>query len=149
MYCCSRILGAVLSQVFLVISLGSLAGCASADLEEKVIKLNEQTEKLEQMAGKRDAENANLSAQVRESLKAQDVKYRADRDQLQGEVNHRLDEINRKLELFRMDIIDAVQKTNGTLLKGVDTRFDSLDVVIGTILLRIEELEKRPPPSKK
>jgi predicted nucleic acid-binding Zn-ribbon protein len=126
-----------------------LAGCASGDLEQRVAMLKEQTAQLEQIAQKLETENANHYTKVRESLNAEDVRNKADRDQLRSEVNNRLDEINRQMELLQKDIIDAVQKTNAALVKSVDARLDSLDVVIGTILLRIEELEKRPQPSKK
>jgi predicted nucleic acid-binding Zn-ribbon protein len=149
MDCCPRILCRITFQVLLVLGLGSLAGCASGDLEQRVAMLKEQTAQLEQIAQKLETENANHYTKVRESLNAEDVRNKADRDQLRSEVNNRLDEINRQMELLQKDIIDAVQKTNAALVKSVDARLDSLDVVIGTILLRIEELEKRPQPSKK
>jgi hypothetical protein len=53
------------------------------------------------------------------------------------------------MESLRKDIIDAVAKTNAALVKGVETRLDSIDAIIRTIVLRVEELEKRHPPSKK
>src|SRR5262245_61853706 len=93
--------------------------------------------------------DANLYTQMRESLNALDVKNKADRDQLRGDVNVRLDEINRQMEELSKDIIDAVQKTNATLVKNVDGRLDALDVVIGKILLRMDELEKQRQPIKK
>ena len=93
--------------------------------------------------------DANLYTQMRESLNALDVKNKADRDQLRGDVNVRLDEINRQMEVLSKDIIDAVQKTNATLVKNVDRRLDALDVVVGKILLRMDKLEKQRQPKKK
>ena len=93
--------------------------------------------------------DANLYIQMRESLNALDVKNKADRDQLRGDVNIRLDEINRQMEVLSKDIIDAVQNTNATLMKNVDGRLDALDVVVGKILLRLDKLEKQRQPMKK
>ena len=92
--------------------------------------------------------DADLYTQMRESLNALDVKNKADRDQLRGDVNIRLDEINRQMEVLSKDIIDAVQKTNATLVKNVDGRLDALDVVVGKILLRLDNLEKQRQPIK-
>ena len=94
------------------------------DLKQRSAALEQQTKKLEHLSAKLDAENANRYAQVRESLNAQDMKNKADRDQLRGEVNSRLDEMNRQMELLRKDIIEAVQKTNSALAKGVDAKLD-------------------------
>jgi hypothetical protein len=76
---------------------------AQDDLWHRSAALDQQTRRL-------DAESANRYAQVRESLNAQDVKNKTDRDQLQSELLPRL---------------------------------DALDGVIGNILLRMEEFEKR------
>jgi len=76
------------------------------------------------------------------------MKNKSDRDQLRIDVNTRLDDINRQMESLRKDIIDAVSKTNATLVKALTSRLDSIDIVIGTILHRVEELEKRRPPVK-
>ena len=64
-------------------------------------------------------------------------------------MNTRLDDINRQMESLRKDIIDAVAKTNAAFVKGVSSRLDSIDEVIGTIVHRVEELEKRRSPVKK
>jgi len=93
--------------------------------------------------------DATLFTEMRESLNALDVKNKADRDQLRGDVNIRLDELNRQMEVLSKDIIDAVQKTNATLVKNVDRRLDALDVVVGKILLRMDKLEKQRQPKKK
>ena len=122
---------------------------AHDDLSQRSAALEQQTRKLEQLSSKLETESANRYAQVRESLNAQDMKNKSDRDQLRNDVNTRLDEINRQVESLRKDIIDAVAKTNAALAKGVDTRLDSIDAEIRTILHRVEELEKRRSPVKK
>ncbi|HEU4683642.1 MAG TPA: tol-pal system protein YbgF [Nitrospira sp.] len=94
------------------------------DLEQRSAALKQQTAKLEQLAGKLDAENATRYAQVRESLNAQDVKNKSDRDQLRADVNTRLEDINRQMETLRKDIIEAVQRTNSAVVKNVDQRLD-------------------------
>jgi membrane-bound lytic murein transglycosylase len=124
-------------------------GRAQDDLRQRSAVLEQQTRKLEQLSSKLESESANRYAQVRESLNAQDMKNKTDRDQLRVDVNSRLDDVNRQMESLRKDIIDAVAKTNAALVKGVETRLDSIDGIIRTILLRVEELEKRHPPSKK
>ena len=122
---------------------------AQDDLSQRSAALEQQTRKLEQLSSKLETENANRYAQVRESLNAQDMKNKSDRDQLRNDVNTRLDDINRQMESLRKDILDAVAKTNAALVKGVDTRLDSINAEIHTILHRVEELEKRRSPVKK
>lgn len=73
------------------------------DLKQRSAQLEQQTKRLEQLAGKLESENSARYSQVRESLNAQDVKNKQDRDQLRTE----------------------------------------MDVVIGTILIRLEKLEKQ------
>jgi DNA anti-recombination protein RmuC len=121
---------------------------AQDDLSQRSAVLEQQTRKLEQLSSQLESESANRYAQVRESLNAQDMKNKSDRDQLRIDVNTRLDDINRQMESLRKDIIDAVAKTNAALVKGLTSRLDSIDVVNGTILHRVEELEKRRPPVK-
>ena len=121
---------------------------AQDDLSQRSAVLEQQTRKLEQLSSQLESESANRYAQIRESLNAQDMKNKSDRDQLRIDVNTRLDDINRQMESLRKDIIDAVTKTNAALVKGLTSRLDSIDVVIGTILHRVEELEKRRPPVK-
>ena len=116
-------------------------------LQSKQDDLEQQMAVLKQPA--KSELDATLSTQMRESLNALDVKNKADRDQLRGDVNIRLDEINRQMEVLSKDIIDAVQKTNATLVKNVDRRLDALDVVVGKILLRLDNLEKQRQPIKK
>lgn len=94
------------------------------DLKQRSAVLEQQTKKLEQLAGKLDAENANRYAQVRESLNAQDVKSKADRDQFRTEMNSRLDDVNKQMETLRKELIEAVQKTNTALMKSVDARLE-------------------------
>ena len=122
---------------------------AQDDLSQRSVMLEQQTRKLEQLSSQLESENANRYAQIRESLNAQDMKNKSDRDQLRMDVNTRLDDINRQMESLRKDIIDAVAKTNAGLVKSVTSRLDSIDVVIDTILHRLEELENRRPPVKK
>ena len=116
-------------------------------LQRKQDDLEQQMAVLKQPA--KSELDATLSTQMRESLNALDVKNKADRDQLRGDVNIRLDEINRQMEVLSKDIIDAVQKTNATLVKNVDGRLEALDVVVGKILLRLDNLEKQRQPIKK
>jgi tol-pal system protein YbgF len=97
---------------------------AQDDLKQRSAVLEQQTRKLEQLSAKLDAESATRYAQVRESLNAQDVKNKSDRDQLRMDVNARLDDVNRQMEPLRKEIIDAVQKTNGALAKSLDVKLD-------------------------
>lgn len=94
------------------------------DLKQRSAILEQQTKKLEQLAGKLDTENANRYAQVRESLNAQDAKTKADRDQFRTEMNSRLDDVNKQMETLRKELIEAVQKTNSALMKNVDARLE-------------------------
>ena len=121
---------------------------AQDDLGQRSAVLEQQARKLEQLSSQLESGSANRYAQVRESLNAQDMKNKSDRDQLRIDVNTRLDDINRQMESLRKDLIDAMAKTNATLVKGLTSRLDSIDVAIGTILHRVEELEKRRPPVK-
>ena len=121
---------------------------AQDDLSQRSAVLEQQARKLEQLSSQLESGSANRYAQVRESLNAQDMRNKSDRDQLRIDVNTRLDDINRQMESLRKDIIDAVAKTNATLVKGLTSRLDSIDVEIRTILHRVEELEKRRPPVK-
>ena len=94
------------------------------DLKQRSAILEQQTKKLEQLAGKLDTENANRYAQVRESLNAQDVKTKVDRDQFRTEMNSRLDDVNKQMETLRKELIEAVQKTTSALMKNVDARLE-------------------------
>lgn len=94
------------------------------DLKQRSAVLEQQTKKLEQLAGKLDAENASRYAQVRESLNAQDVKSKADREQFRTEMNSRLDDVNKQMETLRKELIEAVQKTTSALMKSVDARLE-------------------------
>ena len=121
---------------------------AQDDLSQRSAVLEQQTRKLEELSSRLESENSNRYAQIRESLNARDMQNKSDRDQLRIDVNTRLDDINRQMESLRKDIIDAVAKTNAALVKGVDTRLDSINATIGSISHRMEELEKRRPPVK-
>jgi chromosome segregation ATPase len=122
---------------------------AQDDLSQRSAVLEQQARKLEQLSSQLESGSANRYAQVRESLNAQDMKNKSDRDQLRNDVNTRLDDINRQIESLRKDIIDAVAKTNAAVVKRVDTRLDAINAEIRMILHRLEELEKRRSPVKK
>lgn len=110
------------------------------DLKQRSAVLEQQTKRLEQLAGKLDAESTNRYAAVRESLNAQDVKNKSDRDQLRLDVNNRLDEINRQMESLRKDIIDVVQKTNAALVKSVDGKLEEQRKALTDNQARTEQL---------
>ena len=113
---------------------------AQDDLRQRSAVLEQQTRKLEQLSAKLDADSANRYAQVRESLNAQDVKNKADRDQLRVDVNTRLDDVNRQMEVLRKDIIDAVQKTNAAFAKGMDVKLDEQRKALADNQARTEQL---------
>jgi tol-pal system protein YbgF len=116
---------------------------AQDDLRQRSAMLEQQTKKLEQLSAKLDAESANRFAQVRESLNAQDVKNKADRDQLRVDVNTRLDDVNRQMEVLRKDIIDAVQKTNAAFAKGIDVKLDEQRKALADNQARTEQLSAK------
>lgn len=113
------------------------------DLKQRSAMLEQQTKKLEQLAGKLDAENTTRYTQVRESLNSQDLKNKEDRDRLRGDVNNRLDEMNRQMELLRKDILDAVQKTNSALAKSVDLKLDEQRKALVENQTRTEQLSSK------
>ncbi len=92
------------------------------DLKQRSAQLEQQTKRLEQLAGKLEADSTTRYNQVRESLNAQDVKNKQDRDQLRVDVNARLDDVSRQMEVARKEIIEVVQKTNSGLTKSLDER---------------------------
>jgi tol-pal system protein YbgF len=94
------------------------------DLKQRSTQLEQQTKRLEQLAGKLEAESTARYNQVRESLNAQDVKNKQERDQLRMDVNARLDDVSRQMEVVRKEIIEVVQKTNGGLAKSLDARLE-------------------------
>ena len=75
------------------------------DLKQRSAQLEQQTKRLEQLAGKLEADSTTRYNQVRESLNAQDVKNKQDRDQLRIDVNTRLDDVSRQMEVVRKEII--------------------------------------------
>ena len=113
---------------------------AQDDMRQRSAVLEQQTRKLEQLSAKLDADSANRYAQVRESLNAQDVKNKADRDQLRLDVNARLDDVNRQMEALRKDIIDAVQKSNAVSAKSLDVKFDEQRKALGDTQVRTDQL---------
>jgi tol-pal system protein YbgF len=116
---------------------------AQDDFRQRSAVLEQQTRKLEQLSSKLDAENANRYAQVRESLNAQDVKNKADRDQLRLDVNGRLDDVNRQMETLRKEIIEAVQKTNTALAKSMEVKLDEQRKTMAENQARTEQLSAK------
>jgi len=114
------------------------------DLKQRSAGLEQQTKKLDQKldhwAKNLETENTARYSQLRESLNAQDTKSKTDRDQLRNEVNNRLDEINRQMELLRKDIIEVVQKSNATLVKNVDLKLDEQRKAVTENQARTEQL---------
>src|SRR5215831_20374035 len=93
------------------------------DLKQRAAQIEEQTKKLEQLETKLESDSTARYAWIQKSLETQDVKNKEDRDRLRMEVNARLDDVNKQMELLRKDIIEAAQKTNNTLAKNVDALF--------------------------
>src|SRR6476659_8393804 len=116
---------------------------AQDDLRQRSAVLEQQTKKLEQLSAKLDAENANRYAQVRESLNAQDMKNKSDRDQLRVDVNTRLDDVNRQMEGLRKEIIDVVQKTNTAFVKSMDVKLDEQRKALADTQVRTEQLSAK------
>lgn len=139
----------IISRLFLCLASTMLTGCVSEELERRVGVLEEKTTKLELALSQFDLEHVARIAQSREGLKADAAQVKADREHLRVELNGKLEEAYRQVETVRKDIIAIVQRANGATVKEIDDRVSLLDVLLGTILLRIEELEKRPQPLKK
>jgi tol-pal system protein YbgF len=116
---------------------------AQDDLRQRSAVIEQQTRKLEQLSSKLEAESANRYTQVRESLNAQDVKNKADRDQLRVDVNTRLDDVNRQMEVLRKEIIDAVQKTNAAFAKSLDVKLDEQRKGLADTQARNEQLSAK------
>jgi tol-pal system protein YbgF len=113
------------------------------DLKQRSAQLEQQTKRLEQLAGKLEAESTARYNQVRESLNAQDVKNKQDRDQLRLDVNNRLDDVNRQVEAVRKEIIDVVQKTNNGLTKSLDARLEEQHKALVDTQARTEQLSAK------
>ncbi|BFU93950.1 MAG: putative TPR repeat containing exported protein periplasmic protein contains a protein prenylyltransferase domain [Nitrospira sp.] len=117
------------------------------DLKQRSAGLEQQTKKLDQKldhwAKNLETENTARYSQLRESLNAQDTKSKADRDQLRGEVNNRLDEINRQVESLRKDIIEVVQKSNAAFVKNVDVKLDEQRKTLTENQARTEQLANK------
>jgi tol-pal system protein YbgF len=113
---------------------------AQDDLRQRSAVLEQQTKKLEQLSAKLDADSTNRYAQVRESLNAQDIKNKSDRDQLRVDVNTRLDDVNRQMEVLRKEIIDAVQKTNTAFAKSMDVKLDEQRKALADTQVRTDQL---------
>jgi tol-pal system protein YbgF len=87
-------------------------------------ELQGKQEDLKVRSAKMEAESTARYNQMRESLNAQDVKNKQDRDQLRMDVNARLDDVNRQMEAMRKEIIEVVQRTNSGLGKSLDVRLE-------------------------
>ena len=113
------------------------------DLKQRSAQLEQQTKRLEQLAGKLEADSTTRYNQVRESLNAQDVKNKQDRDQLRMDVNTRLDDVSRQMEVMRKEIIDVVQKTNSSLAKSLDIRLEEQHKSLADNQARAEQLSAK------
>lgn len=113
------------------------------DLKQRSAQLEQQTKRLEQLAGKLEAESTMRYNQVRESLNAQDVKNKQDRDQLRLDVNTRLDDVNRQMEAVRKEVIDVVQKTNSGLARSLDARLEEQHKALADTQVRTEQLSAK------
>ena len=113
------------------------------DLKQRSAVLEQQTRKLEQLAAKMETESTTRHTQVRESLNAQDVKNKQDRDQLRMDVNSRLDDVNRQMEILRKEIIEAVQKGNSGLAKSVEVRLEEQHKAVAENQARTEQLSAK------
>ena len=113
------------------------------DLTQRSAQLEQQTKRLEQLAGKLEADNTVRYNQVRESLNAQDVKNKQDRDQLRMDVNLRLDDVSRQMEVIRKEIIEAVLKTNSGLAKSLDVRLEEQHKWLADNQARAEQLSAK------
>lgn len=110
------------------------------DLKQRSMQLELQTKRLELLASKLEADSTTRYNQVRESFNAQDVKNKQDRDQLRADVNTRLDDVSRQMEVIRKEIIEVVQKTNSGLAKGLDGRLEEQHKALADNQARAEQL---------
>jgi tol-pal system protein YbgF len=113
------------------------------DLKQRSVQLEQQTKRLEQLAGKLEADSTARYTQVRESLNAQDVKNKQDRDQLRVDVNTRLDDVSRQMEVIRKEIIEVVLKTNSGLTKTLDARLEEQHKALVDNQARAEQLSSK------
>lgn len=112
------------------------------DLKQRSAQLEQQTKRLEQLAGKLEADSTTRYNQVRESLNAQDVKNKQERDQLRMDVNTRLDDVSRQMEAIRKEIIEVVQKTNSGLAKSLDVRLEEQHKALTGLSERVSQEEQ-------
>ncbi|MGH7221233.1 MAG: tol-pal system protein YbgF [Nitrospiraceae bacterium] len=112
------------------------------DLKQRSAQLEQQTKRLEQLAGKLEADSTTRYNQVRESLNAQDVKNKQERDQLRLDVNTRLDDVSRQMEAIRKEIIEVVQKTNSGLAKSLDVRLEEQHKALTGLSERVSQEEQ-------
>jgi tol-pal system protein YbgF len=113
------------------------------DLKQRSGQLEQQTKRLELLASKLDADSTTRYNQVRESLNAQDIKNKQDRDQLRLDVNARLDDVSRQMEVVRKDIIEVVQKTNSGLAKSFDARLEDQHKALADNQTHVEQLSAK------
>ena len=112
------------------------------DLKQRSAQLEQQTKRLEQLASKLEADSTTRYNQVRESLNAQDVKNKQERDQLRMDVNTRLDDVSRQMEAIRKEIIEVVQKTNSGLAKSLDVRLEEQHKALTGLSERVSQEEQ-------
>ena len=113
------------------------------DLKQRSAQLEQQTKRLDQLAGKLEADRTTRYNQVRESLNAQDAKNKQDRDQLRMDVNTRLDDVSRQMEVVRKEIIEVVQKTNSGLTKSLDARLEEQHKALADNQAQAEQLSAK------
>ena len=116
------------------------------DLKQRAVQIEQQTKKLEQLETKLESDSTARYAWIQKSLETQDVKNKEDRDRLRMEVNARLDDVNKQMEVLRKDIIEAVQKTNSALAKNVDARLEDQNKAIIENQNRAEQLAAKFKP---
>ncbi|MEY4705302.1 MAG: hypothetical protein RL042_1507 [Nitrospirota bacterium] len=110
------------------------------DLKQRAGQIEQQTKKLEQVAAKIETDSSTRYAWVQKSLDGQELKHKEDRDRFRAEVNSRLDDMNRQMETLRKELIEAVQKTNGALMKNVDARLEEQRKAAADSQNRVEQL---------
>jgi DNA repair exonuclease SbcCD ATPase subunit len=107
------------------------------DFKQRSLQLEQQTKRLEQLAGKLEVDGTTRYNQVR------DVKNKQERDQLRIDVNARLDDVSRQMETIRKEIIEVVHKANSGLAKSLDTRLDEQHKALADNQARAEQLSAK------
>jgi tol-pal system protein YbgF len=112
------------------------------DLKQRASQIEEQTKKLEQVAGKIETESSTRYAWVQKSLDTQELKSKEDRERFRTEMNSRLDDVNKQMEILGKELIEAVQKTNSALMKSVDARLEEQRKTAAAVSERLAQEEQ-------